>query len=101
MPCRYRRAITFVVDSRQLVNTRPVNRLKDMPSIVIPDDYPVVMGTSTAYQHFSVSSPVTYCDSLPGSEDALIDRLGEFEVVINIRSSTKFTERVFASCPRM
>lgn len=72
-----------------------------MPSTVIPDDYPVVMGTSAAYQRFTASSPVTYYDSLPGSEDALIERISEFEVVINIRSSSKFTERVFASCPRM
>src|SRR6476660_1000160 len=72
-----------------------------MPSIVIPDDYPVIMGTSAAYQHFSAGSPVTYYDTLPGSEDALIDRIRDSEIVINIRSSTKFTERVFASCPRM
>jgi D-3-phosphoglycerate dehydrogenase len=72
-----------------------------MPAIVIPDDYPVVMGTSAAYPRFAASAPVTYYDTLPGSEDALIDRIRDFEVVINVRSSTKFTERVFAQCPRM
>jgi phosphoglycerate dehydrogenase-like enzyme len=72
-----------------------------MPATVIPDDYPIVMGTSAAYQRFSAGGSVTYYDSLPGSEDALINRIRDFEVVINIRSSTKFTERVFAACPRM
>jgi len=72
-----------------------------MPATVIPDDYPIVMGTSAAYQRFAADQPVTYYDTLPGSEDALIDRIRDFEVVINIRSSTKFTARVFASCPRL
>jgi D-3-phosphoglycerate dehydrogenase len=72
-----------------------------MPAVVIPDDYPVVIGTSAAYQRFTANSPVTYYDSLPRSEDVLIDRIRDFEVVINIRSSTSFTERVFAACPCM
>src|SRR3954447_20185108 len=72
-----------------------------MPVTVIPDDYPVVMATSAAYQRFTANNPLSYYDSLPGSEDAQIDRIRDFEVVINIRSSSKFTERVFASCPRM
>ena len=38
---------------------------------------------------------------LPGSEDALIERIRDFEIVINIRSSTKFSPSVFAACPRM
>ena len=69
-----------------------------MPSIVIPDDQPVVMGNSTAYKKWRT---VTYYDTLPGSEDALLERIRGFEVVINIRSSTKFTERVFAENPSL
>ncbi len=69
-----------------------------MPSIVIPDDQPVVMGNSTAYKKWR---SVTYYDTLPGSEEVLIERIRGFEVVINIRSSTKFTERVFAECPSL
>lgn len=72
-----------------------------MPRIVIPDDYPAVMGTSAAYRRFTANGAVTYYDSLPDSDNALIDRIREFEIVINIRSSTKFTERVFEACPRM
>ena len=40
-------------------------------------------------------------DTLPASEDDLIDRIRDAEVVFNIRSSVKFTERVFAACPRL
>lgn len=72
-----------------------------MPSIVIPDDQPVVMGTCDAYRRLAEERPVTYHATLPGSEDGLLERIRGFDIVINIRSSTKFTERVFAGCPRM
>jgi len=72
-----------------------------MPTIVIPDDYPVVMGTSDAYRRFAERRPVTYHATLPGSEDVLVERIRDFQIVINIRSSSKFSERVFAACPRM
>jgi len=69
--------------------------------IVIPDDYPVVMGASSAYRQWIESTPVTYYPSLPGSEEELIKRIRDFDVVVNIRSSTKFVDSVFAACPRM
>src|SRR6185503_13604675 len=71
------------------------------PNIVVPDDYPVVMATSSAYRRFIETTPVKYYDTLPGSEAALIERIRDFETVINIRSSTKFTAGVFGACPRM
>src|SRR5688572_29573926 len=72
-----------------------------MTTIVIPDDYPVVMGVSSAYRRFTETTPVTYYDTLPGTEDRLVERIRDFEIVINIRSSTKFTSSVFAACPRL
>jgi D-3-phosphoglycerate dehydrogenase len=72
-----------------------------MPSIVIPDDYPVVMGSSEAYRRFIQKREVSYHDTLPGSEEVLVERIRDFEVVVNIRSSMKFPERVFAACPRL
>jgi phosphoglycerate dehydrogenase-like enzyme len=66
-----------------------------MPTIVIPDDYPVVMANAASYRHVTA----THYASLPGSEETLIDRIRGFEVVVNVRSSSKFTERVFAACP--
>jgi len=71
------------------------------PNIVVPDDYPIVMATSSAYHRFTETTPVKYYDTLPGSEAALIERIRDFETVINIRSSTKFTAGVFGACPRM
>ncbi|MBL8213786.1 MAG: phosphoglycerate dehydrogenase [Bryobacterales bacterium] len=72
-----------------------------MPHIVIPDDFPAVMGASAAYKQLLEQAPVSYYDTLPGSEDVLIERVQEAEAVINIRSSCKFTERVFAACPKL
>ena len=37
----------------------------------------------------------------PGREDVLIERIGAAEVVLNIRSSSRFTARVFAACPAL
>jgi D-3-phosphoglycerate dehydrogenase len=59
------------------------------------------MGPSNAYRRLIVRIPIKYHDTLPGSESALVERVRDFDVVINIRSSTRFTENVFASCPRM
>ena len=72
-----------------------------MSSIVIPDDYPVVMAASSAYRKWIEQTPVTYYDTLPGTEEVLIERIRDFETVINIRSSSKFTAGVFDACPRM
>ena len=74
---------------------------KPIPSIVIPDDFPVVMATSRAYRQLIESTPVKHYDTLAGSEAGLLERLRDFETVINIRSSTKFTASVFAACPQM
>ncbi len=72
-----------------------------MSTIVIPDDYPAVMEPSAAFRRVSAEWPITHYGTLPGSEEALLDRIRSFEIVINIRSSTKFTERVFATCPQL
>jgi phosphoglycerate dehydrogenase-like enzyme len=72
-----------------------------MAAIVVPDDYPVVMAASAAWRRLPATPAAVCYDTLPGSEDALIERIRDFAVVVNIRSSTKFTERVFAACPRL
>jgi phosphoglycerate dehydrogenase-like enzyme len=69
--------------------------------IVIPDDAPPVMGPSAAYQTLIIQTPVDYHDTLPGSEERLIERIAAAGVVINIRSSSKFTARVLESAPRL
>jgi D-3-phosphoglycerate dehydrogenase len=72
-----------------------------MPSIVIPDDYPVVMGSSPSFLKWRDSTPSLYFDTLPGSEEGLLARIRNAEIVINIRASTKFPASVFAACPRL
>ena len=72
-----------------------------MPSIVIPDDAPPVMGPSAAFRALRQRAEVDYHDTLPGSEEGLIERIRGAETVINIRSSCKFTARVFEACPEL
>jgi len=72
-----------------------------LPKICIPDDAPPVMGPSAAYRTLLERTTPVYYDSLPGAEDRLIERIGDARIVINIRSSSKFTARVFDSCPNL
>src|SRR5450432_3696928 len=72
-----------------------------MTLISIPDDAPPVLATSGAWPSLQARAQVDYHNSLPGSEELLIERIGAAEVVLNIRSSCKFTEAVFAACPKL
>jgi D-3-phosphoglycerate dehydrogenase len=69
--------------------------------IHIPDDAPPVLRPSAVWPELTAWATPEYHDTLPGTEDILIDRIREAEVVINIRSSCRFGERVFAACPRL
>jgi len=68
------------------------------PRIVIPDDAPAVLEPSRAYQALIERASVEYHGSLPGSQEGLIERIRDAGIVINIRSSSRFTENVFARC---
>ena len=72
-----------------------------MPRIVIPDDAPPVMAPSQAYRGLLERTPVEYHDTLPGSEETLIERIAGAEIVINIRSSSRFSENVFRHSPNL
>ena len=72
-----------------------------MPHIVIPDDAPPVMGASEAYRKLLQRTPLDYHDTLPASEDRLIERIAGADIVINIRSSTGFGDSVFQHCPNL
>lgn len=72
-----------------------------MPLVCIPDDAPPVLATSPAWTVLLQFAPTSYHDTLPASEDDLIDRLTAAGAALNIRSSTHFTERVFAACPQL
>ena len=76
-----------------------------MPQIVIPDDAPAVMASSAAYrtllERAAVDYAVDYHDTLPAGESGLIERVAGAGVVINIRSSTRFTDAVFRQSPSL
>ncbi len=69
--------------------------------IVIPDDQPVVMGASPAFADFLTRHAVVRFDTLPGGESALVERIRDAEIVVNIRSSCKFTGSVLEQCRRL
>jgi D-3-phosphoglycerate dehydrogenase len=70
-----------------------------MRPISIPDDAPPVLANSATWQDLQARASLDYHDTLPGSEEKLIERIAGAEIVLNIRSSSKFTEAVFAACP--
>lgn len=72
-----------------------------MPEISIPDDAPPVLRPSLAWPGLEAGAAIDWHGTLPGSEEVLIQRIGAAGAVLNIRSSSKFTARVFAACPTM
>jgi D-3-phosphoglycerate dehydrogenase len=72
-----------------------------LPKVVVPDDCPPVLALSPALQTLRDKAAVEYFDTLPGSEERLTERIREAEVAVNIRSSSKFTAKVFESCSRL
>src|SRR5260370_4990375 len=72
-----------------------------MAKSVSPDGAGPVMGPRHAYRTLLDRTPVEYFDTLPTSESDLIERIRLAEIVINIRSSCRFTENVFAECAQL
>src|ERR1019366_4794681 len=72
-----------------------------MPRVSIPDDAPPVLRASAVWPALMSRATLDYHDTLPASEDRLVERIATAEVVLNIRASSKFTERVFAACPHL
>ncbi len=72
-----------------------------MTRISIPDDSPPVLAASAVFPALRARAAIDYHDTLPISEDVLAQRIREAEVVLNIRSSSRFTARVFAACPEL
>ena len=71
-----------------------------MPRIVIPDDEPAVMAPSAAYRRLSAHNVGLYADR-PATSDELAARIRDAEIVINIRSTSKFTAEVLEACSRL
>jgi D-3-phosphoglycerate dehydrogenase / 2-oxoglutarate reductase len=71
-----------------------------MPRIVIPDDEPAVMSPSVAFRRLSGDDVRTFL-TRPSSAAELIERVGDSEIVINIRSTSRFTADVIEHCPAL
>jgi phosphoglycerate dehydrogenase-like enzyme len=70
--------------------------------IVVPDDCPPVLAASRAFHELRRDAAgIEYFDTLPGSPNALVERIRDANVVINIRSSSRFSAEVFQCCPRL
>jgi D-3-phosphoglycerate dehydrogenase len=70
-------------------------------TVHVPDDAPPVLRSSAVWPELAARAELAYHDTLPGSEERLIERIRDAEIVLNIRSSQKFTERVFAACQQL
>jgi D-3-phosphoglycerate dehydrogenase / 2-oxoglutarate reductase len=70
------------------------------PLIVIPDDEPPVMRPSRAWERLAGHDVRAYADRPSGADD-LVERIGDAGIVINIRSTTRFTADVLARCPKL
>lgn len=68
-----------------------------MPRIVIPDDEPAVMSPSAAFRRL-VGYDVRSYHTRPSGAAELVDRIGDSDIVINIRSTSRFTADVLGQC---
>jgi D-3-phosphoglycerate dehydrogenase len=70
--------------------------------IVVPDDFPAVLAGSPAESQLRALGDVSLFTERGANEEAeLVRRIGDAEVVVNIRAHARFTERVLAACPRL
>lgn len=69
--------------------------------ISIPDDSPPVLASSAVWRDLAARAQLDYYDTLPGSEDRLVERIAPADAVLNIRASSKFSDGVMAACPRL
>ncbi len=71
------------------------------PRIVIPDDYPPVMGPSNTFKMLKYRADVGYHDTLPPTPEVLLERIGDAEHVVSIRSSVAYPAAVLEALPKL
>ena len=70
--------------------------------IVVPDDFPAAFTGSAAEPRLRGLGAVTVHTERGADQEAeLIRRIGDAEVVVNIRAHARFTDRVLAGCPSL
>lgn len=72
------------------------------PLIVVPDDYPSVFEGTPAHERCQKLGETRVHASRGADDEAeLIKRIDRARVAINIRAHARFTDAVFAACPRL
>jgi phosphoglycerate dehydrogenase-like enzyme len=70
--------------------------------IVVPDDFPAALTGSAAEPRLRAMGDVAIHTERGADREAeLIRRIGDAEVVVNIRAHARFTDGVLAGCPRL
>jgi phosphoglycerate dehydrogenase-like enzyme len=69
--------------------------------ITIPDDFPRVFSATEAEDKARTFGDVKIYTDKAKTEEELIERIKDSQVVVNIRAYTYFTRRVLASCPNL
>ncbi len=72
-----------------------------MNRIVIPDDFPRAFSGTKAEERLRSLGEVQIHGDKAKSQEELIERIKEFDVVVNIRAYTRLSREVFAACPRV
>jgi D-3-phosphoglycerate dehydrogenase len=72
------------------------------PLIVVPDDFPSVFEGSAAHERAAKLGDLrVYSQRGADDQDELIRRLGRARLAVNIRAHARFTDSVFAACPKL
>ncbi|HXJ83498.1 MAG TPA: phosphoglycerate dehydrogenase [Candidatus Methylomirabilis sp.] len=70
--------------------------------IVVPDDFPPALTGSVAEAPLKALGQVrVFTERGADQEATLIERVGDAQVVVNIRAHARFTDRVLAACPAL
>jgi D-3-phosphoglycerate dehydrogenase len=70
--------------------------------IAVPDDFPSVFNGTPAHDRAKAIGDVrVFTERGADQEDELIRRIGDARIAINIRAHARFTDTVFARCPKL
>lgn len=72
-----------------------------LSNITVPDDFPQVLSGTAVEKKLKTLGEVTVFSTKAKTEDELIERIRESQIVINIRAYTHFTRKVLGSCPNL
>ncbi|MGH7620231.1 MAG: 2-hydroxyacid dehydrogenase [Gemmatimonadaceae bacterium] len=71
-------------------------------SIVVPDDFPpVITGTMAERRLQNLGNLRVFKERGANEEEELIRRIGDAQVLVNIRAHARITARVIRACPRL